>query len=115
MCDCSEIQELRNDVPRIHDFIHDIHHYDMWIKDLGWQKSSIWLPRQDQIQEMFKGHVKPQYLTITLLTFMQEQQKFYKGGRVKKLYPVDSMEQIWLAFYMYEKHQKIWDGKKWKP
>jgi len=25
-----------------------------------------------------------------------------------------SMEQLWLAFYMHEKHKKIWDGKKWK-
>ena len=24
-----------------------------------------------------------------------------------------SMEQLWLAFYMYEKHGKTWDGKKW--
>ena len=25
----------------------------------------------------------------------------------------NSFEQLWLAFYMYEKYKKIWDGEKW--
>ena len=25
----------------------------------------------------------------------------------------NSMEQLWLAFYMHEKHGKVWDGEKW--
>ena len=25
-----------------------------------------------------------------------------------------SFEQLWLAFYMKEKHDKIWDGEEWK-
>ncbi|TES89947.1 MAG: hypothetical protein E3J87_11075 [Candidatus Cloacimonadota bacterium] len=28
-------------------------------------------------------------------------------------YPFTSMEQLWLAFYMWEKHEKTWDGEKW--
>jgi hypothetical protein len=76
----------------------------------------VFLPRQDQTQEMmFKG--KPWgvcSLATGLANFMQGQQRFYKSGRVKKLYPVGSIEQLWLAFYMWENHQKSWNKKGWE-
>lgn len=27
----------------------------------------------------------------------------------------DTLEQLWLAFVMHEKYNKIWDGEKWIP
>ena len=111
MCDCPEVQEKTKD-----------DRCSFWAKRLITGKFSvmcgftgeIWLPRQDQIQEMMEGHEKPHYLIISLVNFMQDQQTFYKSGKIKKKYPIGSMEQIWLAFYMHEKHKKIWDGTKWK-
>jgi len=64
----------------------------------------VWLPRQDQIQEMLG---------------LESYGKFYAftGDRPfpKTAYYIefDSWEKSWLAFYMHEKHSKIWDGEKW--
>jgi hypothetical protein len=51
----------------------------------------VWLPRQDQLQEMYG-------------TF---QECSVNGG------VVTSMEQLWLAFVMKEKHNKVWNGNDW--
>ena len=71
----------------------------------------VWLPRQDQLQEMMKG--KPDHLLIILVNWTQDNIKYYKSGRIKKLYPTKSMEQLWLAFVMKEKFNKAWDNKEW--
>ncbi len=41
--------------------------------------------------------------------------KFYDWSRSKSAYLQDftSMEQLWLAFVMHEKHGRVWDGEKW--
>jgi len=71
----------------------------------------IWLPRQDQLQEMvgvtkawqflewikrisFEAHTPPQ-------VFLQYKQEW-------------SMEQLWSAFVMKEEYNKTWDGEEWK-
>ena len=77
----------------------------------------VWLPRQDQIQEMmyelppFKekwtiGVARvacPNCITLDLKDFSEDDCKML----------LESMEQLWLAFYMHEKHQKTWDKEKW--
>ena len=67
--------------------------------------------RQDQLQEMIEG--ESDILAVRLTNWMLDNQKFYKGGRYKKLYPTNSMEQLWLAFVMSEKYNKIWNGEDW--
>jgi len=68
-------------------------------------KRFIWLPTQSQIQKMmgikdgydfFHGFVNK--------VFTNENYPYYRNK---------SPEQLWLAFYMHEKHQKTWDGEKW--
>ena len=65
----------------------------------------IWLPRQDQLQNMidWTSYSYP----ISAMVFQLEE--FY---RTLKELP-NSMEQLWLAFVMKEKHNKTWDGKEW--
>ncbi len=58
----------------------------------------IWLPRQDQLQEMLGG---------------LEQIEDYPFFTLKGVAKIDSMEQLWLAFVMKEKYNKIWDGSEW--
>lgn len=73
----------------------------------------VFLPRQDQIQKMFGWNL------IKLFSFffdfahdsMVEENGI--GNKPKENPLFDSMEQLWLAFYMQEKHKKIWNGKKW--
>ena len=60
----------------------------------------IWLPRQDQLQEMIgckAGNHK-----ITMLDFVRKAEYFY------------SLEQQWLGFVIYRLHNKKWSGSEWK-
>ena len=67
----------------------------------------IWLPRQDQLQEMVKtDEVTPELAVCDHL--------FHFVFWVKECsYPFTSMEQLWLAFVMKEKYNKAWDGENW--
>ena len=84
--------------------------------------SFIWLPRQDQLQEMVQ-HSKPISLVDNLSFFCfpidrlgsmphkrasEEAQK--EEGYIASF---TSMEQIWLAFVMERKYNKVWDGSDW--
>ena len=82
----------------------------------------VWLPRQDQLQELVKDKVRDNqktthayvkgpnpegFINVCLLTdfyFWQE--------RIAPLF-FTSMEQLWLAFVMKEKYHKIWNGEDW--
>lgn len=77
----------------------------------------IWLPRQDQLQEMckyFKNLPPAEYSARGLLKAFWE---FVDGNWLNYLWVLSneqvSMEQLWLAFVMKEKYHKIWNGKNW--
>ncbi len=55
---------------------------------------------QDQLQKMVEG------------THMEKLGRVYRAVVNMELHPSDSMEQLWLAFYMQE-HSKYWTGEKW--
>jgi len=64
---------------------------------------TVWLPRQDQLQEMIKsisafGRLKRFYRFV-----------YFEENRRHEW----SMEQLWLAFVMKEKYEKVWDGTEW--
>ena len=78
-----------------------------------WQHECIWLPRQDQLQDMIQGSQLeviagftdwvfglPEYQTVTPTPCPSEQ--------------FTSMEQLWLAFVMSEKFGKFWNGEDWE-
>ena len=139
MCDCPEIQGEWDSQEGDYTFFRDhrqrpttivgVYDGSPWAllpRDVNYG----WLPRQDQIQEMvgekiFAGLVtfdnndigeRISYLSGRFDNFVK-----YHGRKViptgkntaKATYLFLSMEQLWLAFYMYEKHKKIWDGEKW--
>ena len=65
----------------------------------------VFLPRQDQIQEWL-GPIE----LHELLDICSEP----RGIMWKALHEyAESFEQLWLAFYMYEKHGKVWNGEEW--
>jgi hypothetical protein len=61
----------------------------------------IWLPRQDQLQEMISDDWRK---------FFSDFMWFYQDENTDTYY---SMEQLWLAFVMSKRHSKIWDGNNW--
>lgn len=71
------------------------------------RKHALWLPRQDQLQEMI---VKEWGCIV--------HQVFYMFCEWLKEIPVKyhntflSMEQFWLAFVMHRKYGKVWDLEK---
>jgi len=68
-------------------------------------ETAIPLWRQDQLQEMMD--IKS---VVTLLSRFNE---FVFGDTGYIIQFIDSCEQLWLAFVMKEKYNKIWNGEDW--
>ena len=69
-------------------------------------RNYIWLPRQDQLQEIIplNGFSERNYYWLEeIILGMHQQLKF-----------CCSIEQLWLAFVMKERFRKEWDGEEWK-
>lgn len=64
----------------------------------------IWLPTQNQLQ-----YLSNKNLGDLLDSFMLWEEG---SGFIRQRDNFDSMGQLWLAFVMYEKYQKIWDDEK---
>jgi len=72
--------------------------------------SPVWLPRQDQLQEMVG---RPEMGDL-LNSFYEFYGSDYHLSTSKFMFEgYNSMEQLWLAFVMWELYQKRWDGKTW--
>jgi len=70
----------------------------------------IWLPRQDQLQEMLEA------LCGTWEALLVELSSWHSPwGALHNEYASSfkSFEQAWLAFVMHEKHNKHWNGEEW--
>ena len=115
MCDCPEIQERWDITKARGDFVIDDENPNDILICNGYHDFSDgnkhtwgrtgWLPRQDQVQEMAGIPISAWGLFYGWVFEKDENhrepwQDFTTG------------EQLWLAFYMYENHQKIWDSKK---
>jgi hypothetical protein len=61
-------------------------------------ESVIWLPHQDQLQEMIGD-----FNTCLELLFRRKLQNIY----------FTSMEQVWMALVMNEKYNKVWGAEGW--
>ena len=82
---------------------YNVHHPEHWDWLSG--RRIIWLPRQDQLQAMV-GFEGLQTLTWRIHEFSETK---YGGGFTI----FGSMEQLWLAFVMKEKYNKVWNGTDW--
>ncbi len=82
-------------------------------------KLVIWLPRQDQLQEMVGqyGHFQPFTNALHDFTKWYESQLmvYHESENFEQVESQwGSMEQLWLAFVMKEKHGKTWNGNQWE-
>ncbi len=75
--------------------------------------------RQDQLQEMVKEYIKKQelqysYLWNLWLSFSEFVMNESYGVNDKNITDVfTSMEQLWLAFVMKIKYNRVWNGEDW--
>ena len=68
------------------------------------ENNIIWLPRQDQLQEILKD------THWTIYGFFEQITKFMSDSG-----SIDwSWEQVWLGFVMKEKYNKVWNGTDWE-
>ena len=116
MCDCPEIQKRK---PYNDEYYFEFrggicHHGDF----VSYQEGSIdiWLPRQDQLQEMVDAWWREQgdfgkFLITKLHEFAMS---FHPQPFQEDKMPLQSWEQLWLAFVMKEKHNKVWNGESWQ-
>lgn len=73
----------------------------------------IWLPRQDQLQEMVSKRLKEIRMKIDWYFGDQWRMIFYDDPLKYSHVYGKSMEQLWLAFVMREKFNKIWNVGDW--
>jgi len=116
MCNCPEIQDS-------HDWSYGWETYvrarrnPFWGTNGDWyydlDGNVIWLPTQDQLQEMvFDSRITAIVISHELSNYALTIPKV-KIGKDMKAYPKLSMEQLWLAFVMKEKFGKVWDKENW--
>ena len=108
MCEkAEEIQGLRDTSHRgFPTPCFSYHENDVWFNPVD-NKPAIWLPRFDQLQEMLDTEeIEPNLIPYDKLFH------FTSWVRVEDV-PFTSMEQLWLAFIMKEKFNKVWDGEIW--
>ena len=113
MCDCDEIQNDGHKTLMTGDFAADrAQHYKV-IVDNGkpyYKKYYIKLPRQDQLQIMVMEYLWGETHPANRISALLQKFIWWLDATLPKF---DSMEQLWLAFVMKERHQKIWSGTEW--
>ena len=78
----------------------------------------IWLPRQDQLQEMIRDITKPRRLIWVFYDWLKSlvvEDKVCPSGNYfsNSNLNYESLEQLWLSFLMKECWNKTWNGKDW--
>ena len=130
MCDCEEIKGVWNPIEG--DYFWEgmemriATDYENWSGDVSYVlefPKAVWLPRQDQIQEMMRDYyaegikpIRPRAWFpegVVGLTYVLKKFNEFAPPDGLTAHEVKSFEQLWLKFYMYEKHNKVWDGDKW--
>ena len=120
MCDCEEIQG-QNTWERCNFYFHpkdgniitlgeECRDYTVAIDVVTGERFAlddpvIWLPRQDQLQEM----VSDKYIQFGLLSACCN----WRVNEWEYVEQFTSMEQLWLGFIMAEKYNKVWSGSEW--
>ena len=74
----------------------------------------IWLPRQDQLQDILDLDEKPYYLVRDFYKSMTKWE--FRDGEYANddFLQFTSIEQLWLIFVMREKFNKTWNGTDWQ-
>lgn len=75
-------------------------------------KKILWLPRQDQLQEMRKEKTIIDLVWDFGLDVFGDNKEM-KDVRIFYYDQFTSVEQLWLALVMKENFKKTWNGKKW--
>ena len=128
-----EVQALRN-TDSLHDYVYCVEHENVLQVDCGFywcndclsdkeamhHPSEVWLPRQDQLQEMLgyfdeQKSVLAEYFTPTCLPSHSDYNQEVLKKEYKFWLALDSWEKIILCLVMLKQHNKKWNGEEWIP
>ena len=112
---CYEAKELQD-----RDFVYFMTHPKEYVGEYNCEHGGVmtWLPRQDQLQEMIK--FEPwEGQTTSLHRLFFKFREFVQNDDADTWWDFKgdftSMEQLWLAFVMKEKYNKVWNNAQWIP
>ena len=111
MSDHPKIQEQWKPDYKLGSVLFLTHTKEIMVDKTNNLSGAIWLPRQDQIQYMMGK-------TESAFCIYQAENKW--GGEVYQdreqvlSIELNSPEQLWLTFYMHEKHKLKWKDGKWQ-
>lgn len=84
-------------------------HYKSVSRWIAFKEDHIWLPRQDQLQRMLDERFSNSHPWILAEKFSH----FARPSNLERKVFDMSMEQLWLAFTLAEKFNKVWSGTDW--
>ena len=112
---CEEAKEIQKSI-----VLNVQHNFYGDINMCSTLQKTIWLPRQDQLQEMLLEDPDNRFETsICYITLVCQFARFCgiededAEGRSNVDIRKESLEVLWLAFVMAEKYSKEWNGDKW--
>ncbi len=82
------------------------------------KEKAIWLPTQEQLQEIILPILREKYNNSVPLRKMNREgiwvmDLFHAFLTEDRLFHSNDMNELWLAFVMKEKYNKIWTGEDW--
>ena len=81
------------------------------LQSVEWWFNWYWLPRQDQLQEMIEA--ESLFVLLHKFRMFVSHDDVLIDGWSPVMYQFNSMEQLWLAFVMKEKYNKVWNEENW--
>ena len=85
-------------------------HQYIYIAD-GYLMNCIWLPTQEQLQEITFYQNNNDIPAMKRSMYLQLE--VFTNWALKQQYLYNTMNELWLAFVMKEKHSKAWNGEEW--
>ena len=104
MCNCEEVQN--QDCGGLYKMGTPFGDVLFYTNDKKGCSDDVWLPRQDQIQELLND-----FKIYTPLVGQMLDEFYEFEGMARKEF--ESFERLWLSFYMSEAHNKYWNGEEW--
>ena len=120
MSDCPEIQEPKRDIGAVHgDYLYSklLRKVDILCLNPAYRYGlldTIWLPRQDDLQKMVADTIDcPSHSSCAIFINVGHRMHQWCDEAWDYWMRFTSMEQLWLAFVMKEKYNKVWNGEEW--
>ena len=109
MCNCEEVQKCAPAGYKIREMYIDQCMVCCGDKDGLYYETYTFVPYQHDIQSMIRSYVNCAYRLLQDFYYWCGIQRKEHIERVKGA----TMEELWLMFYMWREHYKVWENGEW--